>query len=202
MTNEFFITQVKRLKDVYGEKAYPDERVRLMWNAFKNCFDEVFKEACDDLITHRRTAPMLPEMLEAVDVCINRDKERRLQTQQVISGQDVLTQMKAASKISPNKDFSSMCIKLLDDYQKGKLTKKQFEEGCDFLDETAKKITEIKVCNKCNQTGYVMRPNEYGYDFLHRCDCSVGQRMPEKCAGPSGRNGERTEVVIPIWRHK
>lgn len=202
MDKKFFETQVKRLQEVYGDRGYPNERVNLIWSAFRNTFDEVFKEAIDDLISSKRSAPMLPEILEAVDVCINRDKERRLQTQQVITGQDVLTQMKAAARIAPNKDFAGACMKLLEDYQKGKLNKKQFLEGCDFLDATAKKISESRQCSKCNKSGYVLRPNEFGYEFLYRCDCLLGQRMPEKLQGPLGKNGERSETIIQIWRQQ
>ena len=200
MDSQFFKNQIKRLQDVYRETSYPPERVNLIWNAFRNTFDAVFKEAIDDLISSKRSAPMLPEMLEAVDICVNRDKERRLQTQQVITGQDVLTQIKATAKIAPNKDFAQVCIKLLEDYKTGKLNKKQFIEGCDFLDTTAKKISESRQCIKCNKSGYVLRPNETGYEFLYRCDCLAGQRMPEKLLGPLGKNGERNETLIQIWR--
>ena len=61
MTQGEFQNQVARLKDVYGPKAYPDERVRLMWVEVSSLDGKWFEEAVSSLIASARYAPLAQE---------------------------------------------------------------------------------------------------------------------------------------------
>lgn len=64
MEIEKFRDQVKRLKRVYGDSSYPDDRIDILWDKIKNKSGVVFREAVDKFISERKTAPMIPEIME------------------------------------------------------------------------------------------------------------------------------------------
>jgi len=49
-------------------------------------------------------------------------------------------------------DFVKTCIKLLQDYQSGLINKKQFDQGCNLLDETAKQFKYMRGSAKATQS--------------------------------------------------
>ena len=46
---EFFKTQMTRLKNVFGEKNYPEERVRLLWKRLQFADSTALKDHIDKL---------------------------------------------------------------------------------------------------------------------------------------------------------
>ena len=61
MSQAEFVEQVNRLKNVYGEKSYPDERVKLLWREVSGMGGEWFESAVSQLISNSRYAPLAPE---------------------------------------------------------------------------------------------------------------------------------------------
>ena len=51
MTQQEFQSQVERLKSVYGDRAYPDERVKLLWSAAGSLPGDWFRRTVDSLIS-------------------------------------------------------------------------------------------------------------------------------------------------------
>lgn len=64
MTNPTFVTQMGRLTSVYGPKAYPKERVDLIWNEFRFLSDKGFETVISRLIAENNTPPMLGKFRE------------------------------------------------------------------------------------------------------------------------------------------
>lgn len=75
MTYEEFIGQVKRLQDTYGEKAYPKERIKLMWQDYAPLFLRDFKEIIEVCIRVYRAAP-LQEQFEEARAQLKESKQR------------------------------------------------------------------------------------------------------------------------------
>lgn len=67
MTQVEFDTQVKRLVDTYGEKAFPAERVRIMWGHVSGYDRDWFRRLCDKLIASCRQAPVYADYAEDVN---------------------------------------------------------------------------------------------------------------------------------------
>lgn len=65
MTTSEFDEQVKRLRAVFGDKAYPDERVVTFWDAVRDMEGYWFKKRVTDWVGSAKP-PMLPEIREAV----------------------------------------------------------------------------------------------------------------------------------------
>ena len=66
MTQQEFQSQVERLKSVYGDRAYPDERVKLLWSAAGSLPGDWFRRTVDSLIGGMRQAPVLSDFQEAI----------------------------------------------------------------------------------------------------------------------------------------
>src|SRR5690606_22679172 len=60
-----YVPQINRLKDVFGEKAYPEERVKSLYNAVRGLTPRHFASIVTDLIDTKRQAPLKPDFQEA-----------------------------------------------------------------------------------------------------------------------------------------
>lgn len=61
MRDDEFDTQMNRLKSVFGDKAYPDERATLLWRDVRNLSGRWLEGAVDQLIASCRQAPLSSE---------------------------------------------------------------------------------------------------------------------------------------------
>jgi len=59
-----FKTQIERLNNVFGERSFPEERSKLLWEAFKECDAEWFRRACNFFIGESRFPPTLSQFKE------------------------------------------------------------------------------------------------------------------------------------------
>lgn len=62
MTFEEFEIQMNRLTGVYGDKAYPTERRKIIWNKFRETPIGVFKKTIESCIADHAMAPMLSKI--------------------------------------------------------------------------------------------------------------------------------------------
>jgi len=63
---ETFSEQIGRLRSVYGDRNYPDERLRLFWLSFKNIDDQKFEEAVSTAIETMKVAPLKQDLWEII----------------------------------------------------------------------------------------------------------------------------------------
>lgn len=150
-----FQEEMMRLKSVYGERLYPEERMRVIWRTFQNEPDVVFIDAVEFMIASCRSAPMMKEMHDCVNEARNAKKERDRQASSGLGGPfgDTVYNPALYSDSRVRERIQGR-IKLAVDYSNRLLTKKQFDEGCDFYDRAAgfdpvqiKKSMESKPIN-------------------------------------------------------
>jgi len=78
-----FLPKISILQKVYGEKAYPAERVSVMWNKFKCLTYQEWSAGIDRAIASNRWAPMMPQL---EDVFINEiNKSAQLNRKMIVS---------------------------------------------------------------------------------------------------------------------
>jgi len=63
MKVELFDKEMIRIKDVYGPRFYPAERIRVLWKEFEAYNYEKFVEIIDHLIGYNKFPPMLEDFL-------------------------------------------------------------------------------------------------------------------------------------------
>ena len=131
---------MQRLKDQWPN-AYSNERLKLLWMAFKDIGGMDFQEAVDDLLMTQRGAPLVDEISKAVQSAKNRYFER-----QRMKEASVLGMMHQAAEANTTADpaFVEDCINLLEQYLSKKITYKDFEQGCDLLTIAANRFAKEK----------------------------------------------------------
>lgn len=66
MELNFFLSQVIRLKGVFGKRHFPDERVQLIWEEVKQSSNMDFKIIIDDFLADAKFAPTRKDFREAI----------------------------------------------------------------------------------------------------------------------------------------
>jgi len=66
MTQNEFIEQMERLKIVYGDKFFPEERIKVYWNFFKNEKPQFFENAITNIIAESISVPSASKVKEAL----------------------------------------------------------------------------------------------------------------------------------------
>lgn len=135
MSPEQYAVQIDRLKDTYGDRAYPDERVRLIYKTLGYVHDWEFERVCNALIANKRAAPMLSDIVEELQ-----DMQKRDRAYSAVGSGTILEIMKQAKEKSKNTrpDIVKACMELLNKRLDGKITMQQFEQGCDWIDGVVK----------------------------------------------------------------
>lgn len=65
--NKFvFEDEISRLKHIYGDRHYPDERCQMIWDEFKNCSPDEFKSVIREVIGTCATPPLLNKLRETL----------------------------------------------------------------------------------------------------------------------------------------
>jgi len=159
VTKEVFQEQIKRLADVYGPKAYPSERVKVLWLTFNRVGDEQFIDSVSYLIMNFRAAPLIKEFSEVVNSAETRRKEQLRQQADGTSMLDILNRAYHAADYSDAgvRERVEKRMKLAKDYSELRITKKQFVEGCDFLDRAGGIDSGLVIAGMKNR----------GHDFLN-----------------------------------
>lgn len=61
MTYREFAEQLERLQNTFSDRAFPDERVKLIWDSVKNLDARDFKKIADVFIADSRQPPMVSD---------------------------------------------------------------------------------------------------------------------------------------------
>lgn len=84
MDSHDFMTQIKRLKDTYGDRLYTSERIESLWKLLKDWEVYWLANAITHFIDTERQAPLIPEFKGAIKFEQERHAEKtRMQLQQL-----------------------------------------------------------------------------------------------------------------------
>lgn len=67
MNHAEFTTQIDRMKDVYGSKYFPPERVAVLWLEVKEKSGPVLKDVVTKLIIEQYSVPPVSKIIEAMN---------------------------------------------------------------------------------------------------------------------------------------
>jgi len=140
MTLPEFKEQIGRLKKIFGDKYYPNDRMQLMYECYKSTKYSYFEAAINYLVLNSRRAPLLEDITKA----LNRNVARRYSSGSLKNDTDI--KIRDFSDVlnipgeTSNPEFVQTCKAHLKNYWNGKIDLKQFLQGCDELDEMADRI--------------------------------------------------------------
>lgn len=138
MTNETYFNQMMRLSEAFGSKLYTKPRLTLIAREVKHYSDHVFERAVNRLIMTNRSTPLLLEIKEACEAVVAEDKQRERENAPQLSMVEQLCE--AAKRTTADKDFVQACLKTLQHFLDGKISKSVFLSHCNELDSVARQI--------------------------------------------------------------
>ena len=80
MDSGFFKMQMQRLREVYGDKYFSDERVKIFWEYFNRENEKVFMQAINQVIAESIHVPTAKTIREAVYNFRSSQPERNLES--------------------------------------------------------------------------------------------------------------------------
>lgn len=107
--NEFRI-QLDRLRQVYGDRSYPEDRARLLWKAVAAFSGSWLARTVDSMIGSLRQAPMLSDFQEA----ITQERERNWAQERQQQGASSYKEWVSMFTNEEEKMFAQMIIKRLE----------------------------------------------------------------------------------------
>lgn len=138
MDHVFYKQQIERLKNQWPQ-AYSEERMVIFYNAFRDVSNFDFRDAVTECLSTNRSAPLLPELTLAIEKArINYFQQKRIEEEKLSRGMFGLENNGAADP-----DFAKKCVELFKQFDERKITREQFDQGCDLL-EQASKLFPIK----------------------------------------------------------
>jgi len=150
MEISFFDFEMARLKNQWPT-AYSAERIKIFYNAFRDVANFDFRDAVTHCLATCKGAPLLKELTEAIHVARNNYfTQKRIDEATAKGALDYAYE----NNTTADPEFVDKCMKLLDDLYTKKITKKEFDQGCDLLDQAAllykqnKQPTYSKPINK------------------------------------------------------
>lgn len=135
MQEKEFEIQVGRLTSQW-RNDYGTERRALLWAAFKDAMGEDFRSAVDYCLASHRRAPLLDDLSKEIDQA----KVRRQQSRGGSSS--FYGQLVDAAELNRKADpeFVKACLKHVSDFLGARMSREQFDQGCDLLDSVAKQL--------------------------------------------------------------
>jgi hypothetical protein len=146
MDTNFFEDQIKRLK-LQWPNSYSPERLKVFFNALRDVSNYDFRDAVTYCLANQRSAPMLSELTEAI-----------AKAKSIYFEQKRIDELKKDSFLNiennggADPEFVAKCKELITAFWDKKITKKQFDEGCDLLDQAAKLYRRPKLTPPTNKT--------------------------------------------------
>lgn len=187
MTNKVFREQMEKLKTQW-KNSYGDERMILFWEKFKSFTDEEFTAAVASLLLTRSAPPLGNEIIAELE----KIRRSALERKALYTGPtNMLQVIRHVGNNSDNikREYIDACIDLFTKFSSGKLNRKQFDDGLEYLKSAARKEGD---CWDCGNSGYVNVDS-----LLFRCRCPTGARRPPSALGPK-RGGVNEELPIPL----
>jgi hypothetical protein len=162
-TGAVFVRQMDRLKTTFTERAYPRERIEMIWMEVKNLNDSDFIILVDNLIADSRFAPTRKEFRIAISEL---RFEKHSEEKKKISAQ--------LKSVGP--EDSAQGLKFVGKILAGKYTNMQIE--------TFSKAVKSRqsACQFCDGSGYVFTKEKSGAyeNIVFKCNCLFGKEIEEK----------------------
>lgn len=133
MNQQEFVTQIDRLKNVYGDRNYSDERVKAIFGMVKAESGYWWARAVETLLLTHRQPPLMPEIGEMLAV----ERERRYEREKREHAQDAKDFF--SGTYQPD-DVKQICQTIIKRMNRG-VSDQDWEKFVGLLEETARMTT-------------------------------------------------------------
>ena len=145
MDHIFYKQEIERLKNQWPN-SYSEERMIIFFNAFRNAHQMDFHDAVSYCLANCRSAPLLPELTEAIIKMQTHRKAQERYDQSNRQRDDLFSAIKGAALENKTSDpaFVLKCLRIKSDFENKKIDRKQLDKLCDELDKEAEILTKKK----------------------------------------------------------
>lgn len=166
-----FLEQLSRIKNMFGEQHYNEEKIDLLFKRLQFISNENFKLTVDEIILNSRFNPSVDDYLKYHDE-VKRRKKIKSRDEPAIQILDN----------RPGSIFSKDEIRMFFATMFKAISKEIPKSDLDLLSEyinTRLKGANIKyICPKCEDTGICIE-DKNGSDYAYKCNCPAGKTRPE-----------------------
>lgn len=185
MKRDEFTDGIKKLKDVFGERNYPPDRVNQLWDEFYKVSAFEFASAIAMMIRSERRPPLAPEIAMAVQEVRNRLYENKKQTERQTTGNRL-----DATHVS------SIIHNLIDQIST------MGKDRAFLMAEDLEKKTKYD-CSFCENDGFIHTYRRAdGYRIIFACPiCEEGRNFSENHRVITGKDslGKVLTANMPMW---
>lgn len=153
MDINFFDVEMGRLKNQWPN-AYSAERIKILFNAFRNVANFDFRDAVTDCIANCKGAPLLKELTEAVE----RARANYFNNKRIDEASQRNAFLNIPDSGACDVEFKNKCVELYNAFMDKKISGEQFYQGCDLLDQAAKLYKRAPVPTKTNPPEKYLKP--------------------------------------------
>lgn len=128
-----FEQEIKRLKSQWPN-GFGDERKKELWKLLKDVPNFDFRDAVSYLLVTARSCPLAEEIQKAIQRARNNYFEQKRIDEATQRG--IFNSIPDAGTC--DREFKNKCVELYNSFMDKKITREQFFQGCDLLDQAAK----------------------------------------------------------------
>lgn len=168
MNNDDFQVQIKRLIETYGDKAFPSERIKLVWSEGHAYPIAAFKQICDKFIGEMRFAPTVKDFrLAYSDVREKQNANQKTKHER---------EAKEFWQNTLPDDDVRMIMGTIKKRMTGTIKDNDWRQFMEVMKTMADKVDACP----CQQTGVVkLTNNKLGGIFRYKCNCERGRSIYE-----------------------
>lgn len=167
---KIFNEQIIRLRGCFGDRAYPDDRAKVIWDEVKFLNNDWLKKTVDKFIGELRQAPLLIEFREAA----SRERNLRHAVDKGEYSQGAQEFFSGSMHPEETKSLFAAVVSRLN----GTLSQEKWDEHKEIVKNMVASSSQKKRCPWCDDSGVVYAEslqNKNTYTFL--CGCSIGSRL-------------------------
>lgn len=143
MDKEFFNKQIGRLIECFTERHYPMPRITAMYTSLRRFRHDELEGAITELINGSRSAPLLPQILDAIENLRHRNKQQPRSNADLLQ---TLKNMENPENQCPT-EHKDLCVQILKDKLAGKLSPAAWKEACEYME----KVEKFKQANDAKE---------------------------------------------------
>jgi len=161
-----FDNQINRLRDCFGDRAYSDERAKLIWNSCQSFDTQWFRRLVDGMISTEKHAPLPAAFYDAA----SQERERLYlleKEQQKNDAQNFYSSYGA-------EDLAGLCREIKR-RASGGMSDQDFSSFVKLLQTSP---AYERHCKLCEGEGYVFIKQD-GFEYAYHCRCKEGSLKPK-----------------------
>jgi hypothetical protein len=168
-----FLEQLGRIKKLFGDQHYNEEKIGLIFHRLQFMTNDNFKSTVDEIILNCRFNPAIDDFLKYHDEIRRSKKNKEINSPAI-----------TISENRPGSIFSDEEIKMffatITKAITGDIPMSHIHNLGDYINTRLDYAGIKRICPRCSDTGIIMEEKISGSEYVYACTCPIGKTKPEK----------------------